>query len=130
MPQDLVGDRGDISQALFEWLFERGLEFITKRLQNVKNALMPLVDKILLRKRPLIEIVNDPLKNLCQLEHSRHRSPFNFLVDRVSGLMVDADPLTSRFLGSLTMSSALCLKSLFSCRTQVVLSKLQVSDRE
>ena len=90
MTQNLVGklfgDRGYISQALFESLFERGLELITKRRKNMKNALVPLLDKILLRKRPIIETVNDQLKNICQIEHSRHRSPFNFLVNLVSGL--------------------------------------------
>jgi IS5 family transposase len=94
MTKDLVGklfgDRGYISQGLFEALFERGLELITKRRKNMKNALMPLLDKILLRKRPLIETVNDQLKNLCQIEHSRHRSPFNFLVNLVSGLIAYA----------------------------------------
>lgn len=83
----LFGDRGYVSQALFEALFERGLELITKRRKNMKNSLMPLLDKILLRKRPLIETVNGQLKNLCQIEHSRHRSPFNFLVNLVSGLI-------------------------------------------
>lgn len=83
----LFGDRGYISQALFEFLFERGLELITKRRKNMKNVLMPLLDKILLRKRSIIETVNDQLKNLCQIEHSRHRSPFNFLVNLVSGLI-------------------------------------------
>jgi len=86
----LFGDRGYISQDLFELLFERGLELITKRRKNMKNALMPLLDKILLRKRPIIETVNDQLKNLCQIEHSRHRSPFNFLVNLVSGLIAYA----------------------------------------
>jgi hypothetical protein len=94
MTKDLVGklfgDRGYISQALFESLFERGLELMTKRRKNMKNPLMPLLDKILLRKRPMIETVNDQLKNLCQIEHSRHRSPFNFLVNLVSGLIAYA----------------------------------------
>jgi hypothetical protein len=54
----------------------------------MKNALMPLLDKILLRKRPLMETVNDQLKNICQIEHSRHLSPFNFFwVNLVSGLI-------------------------------------------
>lgn len=94
MTKDLVGklfgDRGYISQTLFEALFERGLELITKRRKNMKNSLMGLLDKILLRKRPIIETVNDQLKNLCQIEHSRHRSPFNFLVNLVSGLIAYA----------------------------------------
>lgn len=91
MSKDLVGklfgDRGYISHALFESLWERGLELITKRRKNMKNSLMPLLDKILLRKRPIIETVNDQLKNICQIEHSRHRSPFNFLVNLVAGLV-------------------------------------------
>ncbi|WP_343327864.1 IS982 family transposase [Leptolyngbya sp. CCY15150] len=73
----LFGDRGYISQALFETLFERGLELITKRRKNMKNSLMPLLDKVLLRKRLIIETIHDQLKHLCQIEHSRHRSPSN-----------------------------------------------------
>ncbi|WP_204150051.1 IS982 family transposase, partial [Leptolyngbya sp. CCY15150] len=86
----LFGDRGYISQALFETLFDRGLELITKRRKNMKNSLMPLLDKVLLRKRLIIETVNEQLKHLCQIEHSRHRSPFNFLVNLVSGLIAYA----------------------------------------
>lgn len=91
MAKDLVGklfgDKGYVSQALFQELFERGLELIAKRRKNMKNTLVNLLDKILLRKRPIIETVNDQLKNICQIEHSRHRSPFNFLVNLVSGLI-------------------------------------------
>lgn len=83
----LFGDRGYISQALFEQLFERGIQLITKLKKNMKNRLMPMLDKILLRKRAVIESVNDYLKNVCQIEHSRHRSPLNFLVNLVSGLV-------------------------------------------
>lgn len=83
----LFGDRGYISQALFEQLFERGLQLITKSKKNMKNRLVKLIDKILLRKRALIESVNDQLKNICQIEHSRHRSVFNFLVNLLAGLV-------------------------------------------
>jgi hypothetical protein len=58
----------------------------------------PLLDKILLRKRPIIETVNDQLKHLCQIEHSRHRSPFNFLVNLVSGLIAYTYHLNKRLL--------------------------------
>ena len=51
------------------------------------NKLMPLMDKLLLRKRALIESINDELKNMCQIEHTRHRSPANFLVNLFSGLV-------------------------------------------
>lgn len=91
MTQDLLGklfgDRGYVSQALFEQLYERGLQLITKSKKNMKNRLVKLIDKILLRKRALIESINDQLKNMCQIEHSRHRSWFNFLVNLLAGLI-------------------------------------------
>ncbi|MBD2328610.1 IS982 family transposase [Alkalinema sp. FACHB-956] len=91
MTQDLFGqlfgDRGYISQQLFEQLYDRGLQLVTKRKKNMKQKLVKLIDKILLRKRALIETVNDQLKNQCQIEHSRHRSIWNFLVNLVAGLI-------------------------------------------
>lgn len=53
----------------------------------MKQRLVPLQDKLLLRKRAVIESVNDQLKNISQIEHSRHRSPFNFLVNLLAGLV-------------------------------------------
>ena len=47
----------------------------------MKNVLMEMSDKILLRKRAVIKSVNDFLKNICQMEHSRHRSVVNFIVN-------------------------------------------------
>jgi hypothetical protein len=83
----LFGDKGYISQALFEQLYERGVQLITRLRKNMKNKLMSLVDKLLLRKRALIETVNDQLKNISQIEHTRHRSGANFLINRVAGLV-------------------------------------------
>jgi hypothetical protein len=83
----LFGDKGYLSKALFEELFNRGITLITKLKKNMKNKLLPLEDKLLLRKRAIIESVNDFLKNICQIEHSRHRSPKNFLVNLLSGLV-------------------------------------------
>jgi hypothetical protein len=83
----LFGDRGYISQALFEQLGERRVQLITKLRKNMKNKLLPLFDKLLLRKRSIIETVNDQLKNISQIEHSRHRSPFNFFVNLMAGLV-------------------------------------------
>jgi hypothetical protein len=83
----LFGDRGYVSQPLFEQLYAQGLEMIARRRKNMKNSLVKLVDKILLRKRAIIESVNDQLKNICQVEHSRHRSRFNFLVNLLAGLV-------------------------------------------
>ena len=63
-----------IGQALFENLFLNGIQLVTKVKNNMRNSLMSIADKILLRKRALIEMVNDELKNIAQIEHSRHRS--------------------------------------------------------
>ncbi len=83
----LFGDKGYVSQALFETLYEQGLELIAKRRKDMNNRLMRLMDKILLRKRAVIESVNDQLKNICQIEHSRHRSGLNFLANLLGGLI-------------------------------------------
>jgi hypothetical protein len=70
----LFGDRGYISQALHDVLLSQGLELLTKMRRNMKNRLMRLWDKLLLRKRALIETINDQLKNISQIEHTWHRS--------------------------------------------------------
>ena len=83
----LFGDKGYISQKLFDLLFGQGIQLITKLRKNMKNKLMPLFDKLMLRKRAIIETINDQLKNISQIEHSRHRSVTNFLVNAVSALI-------------------------------------------
>ena len=83
----LFGDRGYISKDLVAMLRDLGVTLITSVKSNMKNKLMPYLDKILLRKRFLIETINDQLKNEMQIEHTRHRSPINFLVNLVSGLI-------------------------------------------
>jgi Transposase DDE domain len=83
----LFGDRGYISASLTELLFEQGLHLITKVRKNMKNKLMHLSDKLLLRKRAIIEAIIDQLKNISQIEHSRHRSPTNFVVHLIAGLI-------------------------------------------
>lgn len=82
----LVGDKGYISRKLFERLFVDGIQLITKVKKNMKNAFISYSDKILLRKRAVIETINDELKNMCQIEHSRHRSFCGFVVNLVAGL--------------------------------------------
>ena len=83
----LFGDKGYISQSLFEELFGRGLQLITKIKKNMKNKLIPILDKILLRKRGIIETINDQLKNISQIEHTRHRSITGFMVNMLGGLI-------------------------------------------
>ena len=83
----LFGDRGHLSQKLFETLLEQDLQLITKRRKGMQNQLLPLADKLLLRKRALIETINDPLNNISQIEHTRHRSVINWMVNLLAGLV-------------------------------------------
>ena len=82
----LCADKGYIGQALFENLFLNGIQLVTKVKNNMRNSLMSIADRILLRKRALIETVNDELKNIAQIEHSRHRSFSNFIANSLSAI--------------------------------------------
>ncbi len=83
----LFADKGYVSKKLFEGLLNKGLELIVKQKKNAKSpGILRFTDRILLRKRAVIESVNDFLKNVCQIEHSRHRSSCNFVVNLVAGL--------------------------------------------
>ena len=82
----LVADKGYIGKNLFERLFVDGIQLITKLKNNMKGALMSVSDKLLLRKRAIIETVNDELKNIAQVEHSRHRCFENFVVNMLGAL--------------------------------------------
>lgn len=83
----IFGDRGYLGKDLFEKLFVDGIHLVTKIKKNMKNALIHIYDKILLRKRAVVESVNDILKNQCQIEHTRHRSFDNFITNLISGLI-------------------------------------------
>lgn len=83
----LFGDKGYLSQPLFEQRFAQNLQFITFPKKKPETRLMPLLDKLLARKRALIETINDQLKNISQIAHTRHRSPTNFLLNLFGGLL-------------------------------------------
>lgn len=83
----LFGDKGYISRELFTRLWEQNLHLVTGIRSNMKNHPVDLWDKLLLRKRSLIETIIDQLKNISQIEHSRHRSPANFVVNLLAGLL-------------------------------------------
>lgn len=83
----LVGDKGYISKKLFDELWQKGVQLITAVRKNMKNRLVIMEDKLLLRKRSIIETINDQLKNISQIEHSRHRSVSNFMVNLLAGLI-------------------------------------------
>ncbi|EFB93895.1 transposase, IS4 family [Prevotella bivia JCVIHMP010] len=92
----LFADKGYISQKLFDFLFEDGIQLVTGLRANMKNKLMPFYDRMMLRKRYIIETINDLLKNTAQIVHSRHRSVANFIMNLVSALGHTASLKTSQ----------------------------------
>jgi hypothetical protein len=84
----LFGDQGSIAHALVEQLIrEHRVHLVTRLRTKRRNRLMELSDKLLLRTRAIIERITEQLKNSCQVEHSRHRSPANFLIKLLGGLI-------------------------------------------
>lgn len=83
----LFGDKGYISKALAEELWDQGVQLITRLRRNMKPVVLSDFDNLLLRKRSLIETINDQLKNISQLEHSRHRSLTGFMLNLVAALV-------------------------------------------
>ena len=109
----LFGDKGYISQPLTVLLQAHRLRLVTKLRKNMKNRLLSLTDKLLLRKRSLIETVNDQLKNISQVEHRRHRSLWNFLGNVAAGLIAytwrEKKPsLNIRVKEQLQLSAVMC----------------------
>ena len=84
----VFADRGYVSKKLaLKLLKDWGIEFFAKPRRNMKNQMMKLTDKLLARKRSIVETIIDQLKNISQIEHSRHRSPVNFMVNLICGLI-------------------------------------------
>lgn len=84
----LFGDRGYLSQPLTRELLQtRQLRLVTHLKRNMANRLLLLHEKVILRRRALVETVFDQLKHLLHIEHTRHRSPTNFAVNLVAGLI-------------------------------------------
>lgn len=79
-------DKGYITR-LFEPFYRQGLHIITKVRKNMKNQLMDIDDKLRLKKRALIESVNDILVSVQDIDHSPHRSPLNALAHTIAGLV-------------------------------------------
>lgn len=90
LTKDLTGliyaDKGYIKQNLFVNLYARGLKMIHGIKKNMPNKLISLKEKIMLRKRNIIETVFDYLKNKMNLQHTRHRSPINAFIHIISTL--------------------------------------------
>lgn len=82
----LFGDAGYIS-SVTKNLQQRGLQLITKLRENMKPQELTPQEKYYLGYRGLIETVFDALKNLCNIDHSRHRSINNFFINLWAGLL-------------------------------------------
>jgi hypothetical protein len=83
----LYGDKGYLSQALAADLFEKGVTLVTTVRKNMKAKAISLRDRAMLSRRYIIETINDPLKNISYIEHSRHRSMNEFMLNLIAGLV-------------------------------------------
>lgn len=81
------GEGGSLDGRHAEDVLSWGIHLVTGIKNNMKNTLVELKDKILLRKHSVIETVNDELKTMCQIEHSRHRSFTNFLTNTLAAMI-------------------------------------------
>ena len=81
------GDKGYLSKALEADLLDKGVKLITTVRKNMKAKAMSLWDRAMLSKRFIIETINDQLKNISFIEHSRHRSMNGFMLNLVAGLV-------------------------------------------
>lgn len=88
-----VGDKGYIDKKLNEILAQQGLKLITKVRKNMKKKMLDAFEKFFLSQRSIVETVIEQLKFICQIDHTRHRSPVNFLVNLVSGFKMNSDNL-------------------------------------
>lgn len=82
----VIGDKG-YKTALFQWFYENKLHVLTKPKKKMKK--LPVENKynLLLNKRAVIESVFDILSSICDIDHSRHRSPSNAFVSIYASLI-------------------------------------------
>lgn len=82
----VFADKGFISQKAFEYFYLHGLKLITTIRRNMKSKLMPVFERLLRGKRGIIESVNDILVTVCDIDHTRHRSPINCVAHAYAGV--------------------------------------------
>ncbi|WP_299011953.1 IS982 family transposase, partial [uncultured Shewanella sp.] len=83
----LYADKGYISKALASELLERGVSIVNNVRKNMKAKALSLWDRAMLSRRFIIETINDQLKNISQIEHTRHRSVHGFMLNIIGGLV-------------------------------------------
>lgn len=122
----LYADKGYISQSLFGRLWSEGIHVVTGLRSNMKQRLMPLYDKIMLRKRSIIETVNDMLKNVAQLVHTRHRSVHNFLMNLLAAMGRTASSSPNQQSTSTTRCQSQTVSSLFGNSPNPIFSQKRI----
>jgi hypothetical protein len=75
------------SKKLSEKLSETHVDLVTTVRKNMKAKAISAFDRAMLSKRYIIETINDQLKNISQVEHSRHRSETGFMLNVISGML-------------------------------------------
>jgi hypothetical protein len=83
----MYADKSCTCRVLKQSLKEQGIELITSVHKNMKKEDLSDFDRVILRKRTLIEIAFGQLKSISQIEHSRHRSLLGFMVNALAGLI-------------------------------------------
>ena len=83
----MYADKGYIGKEFVQKMKDKGIDLVTRVRKNMKEVMHSEFDQALLRKRSLVETVFDELKNLCQIEHTRHRSLMNFAVNLMAGIV-------------------------------------------
>lgn len=84
----VYGDKGYLLNAeLFQKLYCQGIHIVTKIRKNMKNKLMDIGDKIMLKKRGVVESVGAVFKEDLNIEHSRYRSPITLFINVFCGLI-------------------------------------------
>ena len=83
----MYADKGYIGKEFVQKMKNKGIDLVTRVRKNMKEVIHCDFDQALLRKRSLVETVFDEFKNLCQIEHTRHRSPMNFAVNLMAGIV-------------------------------------------
>lgn len=103
-------DKGYVSKNLCEELKQKGIKFVTGKRKNMKLSIVNLWDKLMLRKRFIIETVFYQLKNISQIEHTRHRNGINFMVNLFAGLLAYSFQEKKRVLKLLGLKRCLLLQ--------------------
>ncbi|WP_349283072.1 transposase [Polaromonas hydrogenivorans] len=83
----MYADKGYVGKEFSHKMKDKGIDLVTRVRKNMKAVVHSEFDQVLLRKRSLVETVFDELKNLCQIEHTRHRSLSNFAVNLMAGIV-------------------------------------------